>query len=459
MKKIIFGLIVLCTIAQIAYSTSGDFNQTFSSTTATYGNEIVQNWNLMAVGALIISSILVALAYMIGNSFEIADLKAWASNEAVQIIANLLIIIVLAGFLVFLDTTLMWVVSSSNVGTICTIGESCLKNVSNAYLDQYIGGAKSGAESVLRDNVVAGEWANRRFGAQALTILALQYGISSTVVGNFMLDQDMHAITFEYYTNMLSSLEAQKFFVDRIAFGIGPIVLALGIVCRSFFFSRKLGGLLIAMAAGAMFFFPAMYVFDWITLDTTLNADKGFANDLPTLCPAECAQGPPIALLDNTSVGGGFVPLTTPSQVYALFSETDQQRAQRIINGTDNSAMATLGAGYIGKPVVSCEYGTGGECPTQCRELPYPSSIPMCNNRTQEIPQKCAALRAECKVVRQIDTSSPTFNLAQYNSCPSVCKITPPLRSNCNVGQCLNSRYDCRVTYREIGRASCRERV
>jgi hypothetical protein len=351
-------------------------------------------------------------------------------------------------FLVFLDGALMAIVNSSNVGVPCTIGQSCLQNASTAYLDQYISASKSGAENVLRDNVVSAEWANRRYGAQALTIFALQFGITSTVVGNFMLDQDMHAISFEYYTNILSSLETQKFFVQSVAFGVGPIILALGIVGRSFFFSRKLGGLLIAIAAGMMFFFPLMYVFDWVTLDTALKGDKGFADGEPNLCPAECSKAPPMAIYDNRSEGGGFVPLTSPREIYALFNEADQIRAQGIINGTVETAPASLGADNLGKPIVSCYFGESGQCPTECRELPYPSSIPSCNNRSANIAQKCAALRAECKVVREINTSSRSFDLAEYNSCPTSCKIIPPLRSDCNVGQCLNSRYDCRLTYR-----------
>jgi hypothetical protein len=77
----------------------------------------------MAVLALMTSIILVAIAYGIGNGFEIAELKAWASNEAVQIVANALIIVVLAVFLVFLDGALMAIVNSSNVGVPCTIAQ------------------------------------------------------------------------------------------------------------------------------------------------------------------------------------------------------------------------------------------------------------------------------------------------------------------------------------------------
>ena len=127
----------------------------------------------------------------------------------------------------------------------------------------------------------------RRLGLTCISIYCLQVGVTSTVAAQNVLNMDKYSIIFEYYQNLLASMEAQRFFVQQISFNMAPVVLAIGIVLRSFFFSRKLGGLLMSIAIGVMFFFPGMYIFDWLTLNMTVNGDKplGTRHQLPLGVP------------------------------------------------------------------------------------------------------------------------------------------------------------------------------
>jgi len=111
-------------------------------------------------------------------------------------------------------------------------------------------------------------------------------------------------------------------------------------------------------------------------------------------------------------------------------------------------------------------------CGTACRELPYPSSTPMC--ATYKTQLACSQLPVACKVTRYVvqpsQSSDPTgyaqYN-AEYSKCPSSCKVVPPLNPNCNgtlgtgnagawdasVGandryKCMSSRFDCRAASR-----------
>ncbi|MBI5046621.1 hypothetical protein HZC07_02720, partial [Candidatus Micrarchaeota archaeon] len=380
--------------------------------------------------------VLIAIGYVVGIGFELPEIQAWAGNEVVQVIANAAIIITLIVAIGLIDAAVYEVVSAPpgiNIG--CAPGNSCLQLATKAYLDDYISAAKTGARNVLLNNVDAAGRANRRWGATCITIFCLQFGASFTTAGEYLLNQDIYGILFEYYTNVLSSLEAQAFFVSQIAFKMGPIILAIGLVARSFFMTRKLGGLLVAISAGIMFFLPAMYIFDWATLDVTLNGDKALGQD-NFACPQECKLTPPLAL-----VNGGSGYLYNLTSVYDAYS--DPQIAQQIVAGTMQASQSDAGT-TSGSQITSCNYGAGQTCPSECRELPYPLT-PTCVNQT--VQTACASLQKECKIIRYV-TQPPS---PQENLCPATCKVIPPLKSDCSVGSnnqptnCLQSRFDCRV--------------
>ncbi len=481
--------------------------QNFQQRTSGFAYEIAKNWAALSVLAILLSVILVAIAYAIGIGFEMPEIKAWAGTELAQIIANAIIVAGMMGVLAFVELLVLGVVASSGIGAAtlpsCYGGvgsgnsTSCLQGVTSAYLDGYVNTATSAANDVLRNNVDAAGMAGRRIGLYCLTIYCLQIGATTTIAGHYVIKSDTYTILFEYYTNLLGFMEAQQFLVEQICFRMMPVILAIGIVARSFFFTRKLGGLLMAIAIGMMFFLPGMYVFDWVTLDTTINGDKG--TSLPYSCPATCSLVPPLAY---TADG---VKLTSPNDVYAAFSSTnpsDLTTAAGILGGSVPSAPATTdntSSPVYGKTILSCYYqqvdscptncrtglqdcGSDSDCssgqsclnglcersscasipacssppptnicPTVCRQLPYPNA-PNCVNQT--IQQACAQIPVECKVVHYV--VPPDFNQTEYDACPADCKVVPPLNSNCNVhsdgvtpgGNCLASSMDCRLAYR-----------
>jgi hypothetical protein len=230
----------------------------------------------------------------------------------------------------------------------------------------------------------------------------------------------------------------------NIAFNLGPLILAAGIVARAFFFTRKLGGLMIALAAGIMFFLPGMYVFDWVTLDTTLTGDKNNEDAGASLCPPECSTPHPLAVLNNGT--DDWVMLGSVKMVYDVFPDSQVLDAQAIIDGTSSSAAISSGE-YSGKTVISCMEMNDTECPLACRELPYPTSLMQCMNLSAHVPQNCAQLPDQCWV-RRYATPTPEEAIGSeppLSMCPSVCKVIPPLNNDCDVGDCLTSRPECRI--------------
>jgi hypothetical protein len=435
-KQLIF--IILLVVFGLSAATTVTQGQ-FQSGTSGSILEIAKDWKVLAIMAIFISVVLVAIAFVIGIGLEMPEIKAWASNELVQVFANVIIVIMLIVTIAFIDALVVAIVmtSSMNIPQCSDPSQSCLQAVVNEYLEQYVTAAQEGAKEILSNNIDAMGMANRRLGLYCLTIYCLQAGYTTTIAGHYLLDVDMYSIIFEYYTNLLASMESQKFFVQQVCFKMGPVLLAVGIVARSFFFTRKIGGLLIAIALGVTFFFPGMYIFDWITLETALTGDKGLEQD-DGMCPSECKEAAPIAYIEG---GEG---IETMKDVYSNFSTMDANVASAIIDGLIPSATGSNGSAN-GKTVYSCYTPTYALCPQACREIPYPSSMPSCTNDTTQAYVYCAALPRECKVIRYVEE----IDTVEYNNCPDSCKVVPPLKSNCANGNCLISSYDCRMAYRD----------
>lgn len=434
-----FGFPVLILFFLILLSSSA-FAQNLTEVVtepAETGLEILSGWQALAVMAIIISILFIAIGYAVGIGFEMPEMEAWARSELGQVFANVIIITSFLGVVIFIDTMVVTIINTSGVPVHCGVFQNCLEKVSVEYIQEYIDIGKGGAKNALENSVVAAGWMNRRVGIYAKKLWPwLQMGGTTTLAANYVLDFDRYGIIFNYYQGLLSSLEAQKFFIQQICFKVGPLILALGIVARSFFVTRKLGGLLIAIAASIMVFFPLMYVFDWMSLEIAATGD--IAGDLGQgNCPVECSKTPPLAYYDTTKVDN-------MSALYMMFDEEDFDDVQKLAQGKIESLVSDNPSG---RTVYSCDYNTG--CNRTCRELPYPSGNQLCAD--VDVQKACAALDERCKVVRTATVSEA--DKIKYESCPAECKIIPPLRSDCNVkadgtssgGRCLESRFDCRV--------------
>lgn len=433
MRKALF-ILLLVSLLSFSQNVSEIFEEEIEASPIS----LLADWKIIAVAALFISGILVAIGYVIGMGMEMPELRAWAGNELVQVVSNAILIVILMIVIGFLDSLIMGLVNSSGVGALhCDVGDNCLLKSADFYISDYLGAAEDKAKDVLRNNMIASGWANRRVGIYCITIYCAQAGVHMALAPHYNLDMDRYMVVFSYYSGLIASLEAQRFFVNEISFNIGPLLLALGIVARSFFFTRRTGGLLIAIAAGIMFFFPMMYLFNWMTLDMTISGDN-LAQQSEFACPTECSYSPASAYY-----GAAEISLNTTDDVYAVFAESDEERekARMIIMG--ELEVATASAGDIeGQSIYSCNHpANGGDCPQECRDLPY-ASVTMCAD--PEIQKKCAELPRACKVARYVQNIDEEEN----SICSAECKIVPPMKSDCNFDKCLDSRLDCRVAKR-----------
>jgi len=220
---------------------------------------------LAVMTAIIIHTILL----MAGRAFHIRELESYATSEIMQAAATAFMAIFL---IVILESAL-------TIGANLIYGElSCGgKTISLGTGAQEIG---TGKKTVM-DN--AYEVIKCRLQERAITVATAQEQIMDRAIGEFML-LNMQASTFgitffkgdwissvyestekDRITNnlatvMLIGLNAQYSLADYLRINMLHVFIPLGILLRSFYFTRGPGALLIALGVGMYFIFPVFYV-------------------------------------------------------------------------------------------------------------------------------------------------------------------------------------------------------
>jgi len=419
---------------------------------------LLSDWRVIAVGMSMIMVIIVAIAYAAGIATDNSEIKAWAAAELTQVFVTVIVIIVFASVITFLDTFIMMVVDNSNLpfGTCQGQPQPCAIKTATEYLDGMIGLAEEQAHDRIVDSVNAGKQSSYRAGAYATQLLLpiplLQLAISGSMTAGYIMDIDRNQVLLEHLGNLLSVMWSQRFFVNVICYKIAPLVLVLGIVTRAFFVTRKLGGLLIAMGIATMYVLPMMYVLNWITLSVTLYGDS-ILTPGGGACPAACLARAPLFYSGNKQ-------LYEKNDTYAYFGISEDLASQSLKDQMEKLEKGTISSvpGPNGKVAYSCEYyakvsvaGYGqAYCPIECRELPYPMAQTCMNvfnysNKLQpsETTRKaCSNIPDACRIIRYVNPASPYSVPPDIeNQCRKECRTVPPLKPKCDNTQAFTITY------------------
>ncbi|GEM_PF-6920546 len=398
----LFLLALLALPAFAQTSVTGNITQTQDTGGILAGSALkgwVTDWRVIATLAITISIVLVSLAYAVSIGFGLNELKAWAQVELVQVFGSALLVVFLIAFLSAMDPLVDTIAQDASAGACSALqpGTPCSIIVAQKYIDQVTVLAKDKATSILENNIRSYEIASTRVGIQFNTMYVLWAG------GNWasgsggdgiaeMMKVDRNNTLLSHLANIISSLRAQRAFLDVIALTLGPVLLLFGIIGRTFFFTRKLGGLLIASGISLMFVFPLMYVFSWYTLSVSVHSDQGYMGD--EACPEVCLKAPP----------------------------------------NQTAAIADCNA--------SCSITNAGvttTCPTECREIPFPSWNPSC--AAPGIEAACMGCPKDCKVIRtRYDCGSD----CPADLCPTACKTKLPVE-DANCAECIGCPSFCRT--------------
>ncbi len=385
---------------------------------------------IMAALALAI----VALAYMAGMFLQSEELKQFSKEELIQAGMSLLMIGILLGTVVFLDQMLEN--TSNSIVPPCPPGYSYgsstprMVQYAGCYIDSLYTMSATQARGTLIEAVDAGESAYRYVGYQSDDQSLAYSGANYRPNAYRRLDLEVKGQELNQLSTILFSLGAQRIFLMQIIPALAPVLILLGFVLRILFFTRKLGGLLIAVGFGLFMVFPATYLLSWVTLQVSVFGPQAIATGQTNpACPVECKVLPPLAYNLSANPAGAYQSATMLDNT-AFRSLLDQinvkeSRANKPIIGLgDEAALQDKSAGPGSPGHLAAEDFHLQTCFPQYKDAP---------GKTAQAAQN-----------EQMPNSPVKFTDSQ--NCPLECRFIPtPTDAQCNQTACDRLPLACRL--------------
>ena len=272
--------------------------------------EMWDTWIVVAGAALALATVMAALVYMLGILLMNDKMKTWAKMELVEVVYSAIIISMAIGGLPVIDGVVQGSLGVSSLG--CP-GGSC-PSMTMAYIPVIEGGTKTykywdicgpeiaaDPDSVYHDidscHMRLGIWYLRELFEEAKTFaydvyidyiktsMLAEFTINIEFVfeiagfftftpwrGFFTMGNTVKGLAFDWALKLMMLNKFQEVLLRFIATALFPALFVMGAVMRTFTFTRRLGGLLLAMAITLYFLFPAFYAFGALLMIDIKNA-------------------------------------------------------------------------------------------------------------------------------------------------------------------------------------------
>ncbi len=231
--------------------------------TSTYAS-----WLLISGMLVLLSTGVAALVYMVGSMLSNDKVKAWAKIEFVEIFYSMVLMVIVVGALGTLNSFATSMTSDPNTNLYGAItcsqqfdsspyyqGIPCHIRLGMEYMNQlFIEGKDMGYEIYVWYGLTA-------VIAEANINLETIYEQSGVFAYNplrgfFSVGNVVKLTMFDYIVKILTINKFQEVFLRFIALALFPVMFTLGVVLRSFFFTSKLGGLLMAFSFALYVVYP-----------------------------------------------------------------------------------------------------------------------------------------------------------------------------------------------------------
>lgn len=377
------------------------------------------DWHTAGVIGVMIAIAIIAIAAIIGRAFNLPEVKAFADTELMQAVISVLLIGGLLGLIGFFDIVAREALEVGNLPINCNADPSqpCYITAAKFYIDSLYGTANQYAQTALSESITTQATASRGVSWQANWWVFLYVGSNIRSNAGMSIQAERAATIFETVSKLMASLYAQRYFIDVISFGIAPLFLLLGIILRTFFFTRKLGGLMLAIAISLFIIYPLTYAFAWYTLNVTVYGERTFGTSDPN-CPSECSARYPVAFFVNDT--GTLVKFET-TQAIMRAGITEANWASGDVDGDGTGEFPGLvscrNLEKIGITNNSCS-----GCPDYCRDVPFQPNMPGCSISA------CSSCNAGCKIMRQRTDCNVQCNMS---SCNQFCRTKLPTENKC----------------------------
>jgi len=227
-------------------------------------SQFFSGWQVIAMFGAMISLMLVAIGYMISSIFQDEMLKTRVKSEFSQVIFSV-IIILFAGILIGVAETTIKTVTQMDpqAAIICdpanSGGAPCHIALSRNYLTIIFETAKAANLRLLMLYSFISTVSSGGIEYRVLIDPVPMFNFSPFAGG--AMGAEMIGIIFDMQIKLMMFTRFQTLLLDMIYQSIFPILLFTGIILRTFFFTRKLGGLLMAIALSIYLVLPMMYTF------------------------------------------------------------------------------------------------------------------------------------------------------------------------------------------------------
>jgi hypothetical protein len=205
-------------------------------------------WQAYAGFAILISATMLAAVYMIGVGFDVREIKFLVKDEAVQL--GVLVVLMIAlmasdGILNAISTSTLFARGEANMQDAALVSlNNTIDDLSSYLLEVQQADKKMSKESSRTSSCVLSGGGHSVSACGGYSMLATPLSMSGSILG--------YAIAQAAAVQKLIMIAQEFVFV---------LILPLGIVLRTFKFTRGAGGLLIALGIGLYIFVPAGIVF------------------------------------------------------------------------------------------------------------------------------------------------------------------------------------------------------
>lgn len=235
----------------------------------------VPGWYPLFFIALAIVALLQALGYMFSAFIGDDKMKAFVKKELGQLVISVILILVVTPvFILGMNALLQSLIAAPGltstdwqgyVNTVCSFsGPSarvmpCHMAMAMDFLQTMYSSMYTTALSYFMNNWFSAFLSYLQVGLNARVFISVA-SLSVRPFAYMSLNADMYSILFDLAMKNIMLLRVQEMFLTFLMWPLFPVMLSIGLVLRTIYFSRKLGGLLIALALAAYFVFPMFYV-------------------------------------------------------------------------------------------------------------------------------------------------------------------------------------------------------
>ena len=224
------------------------------------GVEWMYNWLPLTILAVITVFIIYNLFFMLARAFGLKDLERESKSEMMQAIATALmaifLVVLVEGAMVFTEELVRGDLACAG----STLAISSVDDAFDAIKDCRIVPKAKQLDKIQHQIRDTPKYKNQM---NFLNFDLSFFGIT-VLKGNWIPDVyksvESNRIINNLCTSLLVSLNAQSFLLSYIQINMLHVFLPLGIILRSFKFTRGVGALFIGIAIGFYFIFPVIFV-------------------------------------------------------------------------------------------------------------------------------------------------------------------------------------------------------